>query len=303
MKALLAVLVVALAATSAWLWHALEQERGRKETSYAAPSRSPVGALRENDPLAAGRLTPRQPPGDDEHADFDQARFNRGLVFSGRDPRLLQDQGYMDARRRYLEAAFAQRYPDLARVLEVPEQTALRVVELSHEAQMRESGVTVNTADAPDFWLEEQQKAYESDAAIAALIGEGKLKRWKEYESSIWERHQVRALRLELVDSADPLAGDTAEALIHALYVEQQTLAQETEAASGSMGAVPGAPTVSLSGNAAGLEIEQERRALKAAEKKLTPYQFQIFRTMIERQRTAQRAMEEMDRLGMEALK
>jgi hypothetical protein len=302
MRVLLMVLVATLGATSAWLWRELQREREHVEESQAeiALARSDY---RRPDAERPGPTIPGSVESQDaSHPDyFEQTRFKRGLVFSGSDPRLQRNSEYMDARRRYLRAAFAQRYPDLTRVLGVPEETAFRVVELSHEEQLRASSVTVD-ANRPDFWLEQQQQAYESDRAIAALIGETGLGLWKEYEASNWERHQVRALRLELIDSAEPLDGDEAEKLIHALYEERQRFEEEAGALSGPTGGEPGAPSIAVDQDAAGHEAELERRTLEAAKELLSSYQFETYRDMVVRQRTAQHAMDEMERIGMQVL-
>ncbi len=300
--AVLWVLVLVFGATTIWLWRGLELERAdrpqvevvQSPTSYArvVPSPAPIES------------TPAPAMEQDDHEYFDESRFKRGLIFSGDDPRLRQNEEYMDARRRYLEASFAERYPDLVRVLKVSKETALRIVELSPEEQMRWSGVAVGATDQRSFWLEQQQRAYEGDVAIAALVGEAMLQQWKDYQASIWERHQVRQLRMELMDSVEPLGSDTAESLIRALYEERQRIEQDARAMSGS---TPGdeleGPTFIQSRDAVESQAELERRTLKAAEEVISSYQFEAFRQMLDRQRTAQNAMDEMYRIGMETLK
>jgi len=299
---ILSVLVLVFGATTVWLWRALEQERSdlakievaQSPKSYASgvPSPAPVES------------TPAPAVEQDGHEYFEKSRFKRGLIFSGDDPRLRQIEAYMVARRRYLEASFAERYPDLVRELKVPKETALRIVELSPEEQRRWSGVKIEAKDQRSFWLEQQQRAYEGDVEIAALVGDAKLQQWKDYQASIWERHQVRQLRLELMDSAEPLGGETAESLIRALYEERQRIEQDARAMSGS---TPGdeheGPAFIQGQDAVESQAELERRTLKAAGKVLSSYQFEAFRQMLERQQTAESAMDEMHRIGMETLK
>ncbi len=288
--AILWVLVLVFCATSVWLWRELRLERsGRPQVEVARSSSSDVPEVASPAPIE-----PEPAPNVEQngHEYFDEKRFKRGLIHSGDDPRLRQSAEYMEARRQYLEASFDHRYPDLVRVLKVPKETALRIVELSPEEEMRWFGVWIDKTSQDSLWLEQQQKAYAADVEIAALVGEAKLEQWKEYEASISERHQIRQFRIELMDSAEPLGSDTAELLIRALHEERQRIEEEARAKSGS------APGDDLEE-----EAESERRMLKAAEEVLSSYQFEAFRKMLERQRKAQSASERMQQAGMEALK
>jgi hypothetical protein len=305
MKSFLTLLVIVFAATSAWLWHELklEQERERFAQIPVPATSSRPNKPGANPPLASGPRASLDPAQVDDHAGFDPERFKRGLVLAGRDPRLTGNQAYMDARRRYFEAAFDQRYPELKRVLDVPEETAIRVVELSYEEQLKDSGVTIDATAGRDFWLEQQQKAFDSDAAIAALIGDAKLARWKEYQASIVERHQVRFLRLELMDTTEPLDGDTAESLVRALYEGRQRAEREASASGGptSSDAWQGPPLL-LHDSAPLDEAVLERQALEAAKKVLSSFQYETYRRMVERQQESEDGLDEMFRIGMEVL-
>jgi hypothetical protein len=287
--AVLSVLVLVFGATSVWLWRAQEQERSDRPQAEVAQSPG------SNDRVVASPVPTEPAPApavvQDGHEYFDQTRFNRGLIQSGDDPRLRQSAEYMEARREYFESNFDANYPDLVRVLGVPIETAYRVVELSVEQQLRESGIRIYKTREGDFDLELQQKTQQADAEIAALIGESKLRQWKDYEASLSERYQVRQLRFELMDSSDPLESDKAESLIRALHDERQRIEQDL------------GPAIVDSESDTEFEAESERRSLKAAEKVLSSYQFQAFRKMLEQQRAARSAREQMERAGMEALK
>ncbi len=297
---ILSVLVLVFGATTVWLWRALEQERS--DLAKIEVAQSPTSCSREVASPVPIESGPALAVVMDDHRCFDQTRFNRGLIYSGDDPRLRQNAEYIEARRQHLELRFDETYPDLVRVLGIRRETASRVVELSVEQQLRRSSIRIDATRERDFWLELQQRTQESDAEIAALIGASKLKQWKDYEGSLSERHQVRALRFQLMDSSEPLESDKAESLIRALHEERQWIEQDARVTRPESFLDIG-PTLMAPDDAAAFEAESERRTLKAAEKVLSKYQFAAFREMLERQRTAQNAMERMERAGMEALK
>lgn len=303
MRWLVTLLLIALASTTAWLWLALERERERSAELERLAVASLGADVRVTEAPPAGPTLVPDSAGADDHTGFEPERYKRAVVLTGRDPRLAGNQAYMDARRRYLEASFDQRYPELTRVLGVTEQIALRVVELSYEEQIRSSGIAIDEASGRDFWAEQQQKAFDSDVAIAALIGDAKLAQWKEYQSSIMERHQVRDLRLELMDTAEPLDGEKAELLVRALFEGRQRAEQEANALSGTASADSWqGPTLLPEGNASVDESELRRQSLAAAKKVLSSFQYDTFREIVERQRASQEGLDEMFRLGMKAL-
>jgi len=302
LRPLLATLVVALALTSGWLWHELAKAREK-----AAHVESVVTTTRaQAEPMAApptSMPTPIETADSSSHDSFDQTRFNRGLVFSGNDPRLRKNAQYMEARRRYETVSFDNRYPNLLRVLNVSKDTALKIVDLSYEEQIRRDSLTVDLARDPDFWLRQQQKEYESDSAIAALIGEAKLKQWKEYRSSMMERFEVMELRYALIDSSDPLEAEKAESLIRTLYEKRRQYEEETKAKLGSTGGSMEGPTFFADEKVLGSEVEFEQQKLKAAAGVLSAIQLESYRKMMDEDRAVEGAMEELQRIGMEALK
>lgn len=209
----------------------------------------------------------------------------------------------MEARRRYEALSFDNRYPNLPRVLNVSKDTALKIVELSYEEQIRRDSLTVDLAKDPDFWLRQQQKEYESDSAIAALVGEAKLKQWKDYQSSMMERFEVMELRYALMDSNDPLDAEKAESLIRALYEKRRQYEEETKAKFGATGGSMEGPTFFADEKALGSEVEFEQQKLKAAEGVLSKFQLESYRKMMDDDRAVESATEELQRIGLEALK
>jgi len=117
MRFLLTVLVVVLAATSAWLWHLLEQERSDRPRVEVAQSQTSYA--REVATPASVEPAPASIPEQDDLDHVDMEHLSRGFIVSGHDPRLLQDQNYMEAQRKHLQAALADQYGDLARVLKI----------------------------------------------------------------------------------------------------------------------------------------------------------------------------------------
>lgn len=301
MRWLLAALVIVFAATSGWLWHQLEQER-----VHASRSQSPVARVQ---PASIGVIAPVRPEtlpieagADENHLELqEQERQLNRAILAGTDARLVKNPEYMEARRRYHKEAFGQRYPDLTRVLNVSEETALQIVELSHEEQLRDSGVAINLND-PDSLLKLEQKGYESDAAIAALVGQATLQQWKEYEATIGERYDVKELRTKLMDTREPLSFDEGQSLIRALYEERKRIEAEWQAAGETTGDFR-TPITFLTAENEEVEAMNERRMLKVAKAELSSFQFEVYREMRERQRKTQNALDDMFRIGRESLK
>jgi len=112
-------------------------------------------------------------------------------------------------------------------------------------------------------------------------------------------------LRLELMDTSEPLESDEAESLIRAIH--EETLLIERDAKGMMPEPVSGeereGPTFVVRENLAEFEAESVRRVRKASEKVLSPGQLKTFRRMLEQQREVERTMEQMSRAQMEALK
>ena len=296
------ILVLALAATTAWLWRAFENERQRSKPPQLQVSQLPLerphsGNSRPEDPATQCAVSASQAQQDQPEATL----LLRGPQAFEDDPRLLQDPHYRQARLRFYEAIFAEQYPDLARVLNIPEETADRLIELRAEQQLRQFSTLpleappLDEASRRSFELEQQQRQYEADAEIAALIGSAKLRQWQEYDATLGERQQVRMLRLELMDSPVPLGSDKAELLVRALYEERLRIEQDAQAM------LPDAQSRTVE-NLAEMEAESSRRMLKAADKVLSPDQLRTFRKMLERQQDLQSAIQEKHLAKIQAI-
>ena len=96
----------------------------------------------------------------------------------------------------------------------------LRYLDKPHPNPPNEQELRVRQLDR-----EEAERA--EDAELAALLGEAKVAKWKEYQASLPIRHRVYQLRATLSASAEPLREDQIERLISAIYAEQKQLKEE----------------------------------------------------------------------------
>ena len=311
MRALLIGLVIVLAATSAWLWRELNQERQERENlEIQVAQQGDPRLVRNAQSDAAVESSPAARPRQAALEEAQQSGISaiETRIFDPRsNPRLRQDSNYLEARERFYEAMLNDEYPDLARVLRVSEKTATRLIELRAEQRVRKFGAGLPTGDETNqslFKLEKQQREYEADVEIAALIGQAKLQEWKDYEGSVPERQQVKRLRLELMDSSDPLEFEDGEPLIRALYEVRLQVQQEFNA---MIVDTPSGDEDHPSAEALGEKLmrsneDSNRRMLNASEELLSPSQLKIFRRMLETQQEFENAMTLMHRAQREAL-
>jgi hypothetical protein len=248
MKAGLAVLVVVLGATTAWLW-----------------LRTPTGHPQVESDITEGSLLGNDEP-DAEEGDSGSG-FGNDFV-----PSALPDT--------VPEAAPSPQ------VLEIsPEAAELLFAVLAdhrvqHEGQRRKETGT----DPAQLELETQERNYARDTAISGVIGEAKMPRYKEYVGSLFERYEVIGLQVELMNSEDPLEFDDAQPVIEAMYDERQRIERELEAAHGAADA-DGEFTASFvvdGKKIADLDAKSNDRIFAAAARHLSPTQAKTFRRMLD---------------------
>lgn len=298
-RLLVTALIVVLAATSAWSWHSLRQERERSDRLQAEVAKlrqSPSPAPELPATVApASRALPKRPSSEENGTG---PRI--GFVSSGGDPTPLKDADGVVANNEVFEALLATQYTGLAQLLDLPQAVVDQLIAIkAREFARRVNALPPNLAGASreSLELQRQQDRLEEDTEIAALIGESKLQKFREYESSLGERQHVKELRLELLDTPDPLTADKSERLIRALHQERLRLDEEMAAM------MPPRPDDShpidqyVLGReyVAERQAEMERRLLKAAEAVLSPAQLKTYRGMLEVQSRLQKAaMESM---------
>src|SRR5262245_8829947 len=298
MRLLLAALVVVFAAISAWLWIQLGEVQGRTpavKVSERESCRNSIENLPEPSSVKSPSSAPT-PPAPSTSA-YAGCTIIAGTSSDPRtNPLLRNNQEYLEARLRFYEAMLNDEYPDLARALKIPDKTAIRLVELRANQQVRgfvAGPEPEDEASQPMFQLEVQQRRDQADAEIASLIGNAKLQQWKDYEKSIGERQQVRLLRLELMDSSEPLDFEKGDQLIDALYEERVRVAKEFESiiAEQEERGEDDPPPERLAEKLADSSAKANKRLLEASKDVLSPSQIEIFRNMLERQQRFQNAM------------
>ena len=303
MKRLLVIpLIVVLAATSAWLWYSLGQERERSDRLQAEVATLRQSPGRAPDSQLSTAPAPRELRGSAGIEQSGTSRGAAGFIAPRGDPVLLADSDHVAASKEVHEAILAMQYDDLARILDIPQEIVDQLIAIKARALGRQiGGVAPNRADRDAWELQRQQDHLETNTELVALIGEKKLQKFTEYEESLGERQQVKELRLELMDSSEPLASDKAERLIRALAQERRQFYEEMKAMLPQETTNPQSMDHIIVAReyVAERTSEWEGRLLKAAEAELSPAQMKIYREMLEVQSRMQRALGSM-RAGSE---
>lgn len=299
MKYLVTALIVALTGTSAWLWQSLGRERERSDRLQAE-----VASLRRSGhPALELPATATSPPlkFPKRHANEESVVGPRiGFVSSGGESS-LEGTGGGTANADFFEALLASQYAGLAQFLDLPQTVVDQLIAIkARETILEIEALPPDLAEGTRETLElkRQQDRLEADREIAALVGESKLQEFREFESTLAERHQVKELRLALLDSSEPLMGDKTERLISALHQERLRFEEELAAMSTAQAAEPQSMEFLATNSEYVLErlAEFERRQLKAAGALLSPGQLKAYREILE-------AESRMQKMSMEALR
>lgn len=127
-------------------------------------------------------------------------------------------------------------YNDLASALRVPQSMADRVLDVladtsRHYMEILDKGGPVDgeqlqarATAARDVTSREQRQA------LIPLLGEAGYERWLDYDESQFTRFEMRALRQQLAETAEPLGDDQFESLIKAVHAERVRLNGEIRA-------------------------------------------------------------------------
>jgi hypothetical protein len=154
---------------------------------------------------------------------------------AARQQALLRDPDYRDAMRMQHKAMLAGSYPDLAEELDLTADELDRFMTLLADQRVRaQENQTMSFFDAPPdaAAVQEMQHAAQAwqqtvDQEIAALLGGDKQRAWKEYQSTLGVRHEVKQLRDSLASRGAPLRDDQVKPLQRALAEAQQQQMQE----------------------------------------------------------------------------
>ncbi|MDY0067430.1 MAG: hypothetical protein RBS02_13700 [Steroidobacteraceae bacterium] len=235
---------------------------------------------------------------------------------------LLRDPEYRAALITQHKAMFGTMYPELSTELELDAEQSDRLATLLAEQQLRrqESSSIVALGEPPD---PEQMKALQeraeqerrmADAEIRELLGEEKWSAWKQYQSTMGERHQTTQLRTEFANRGLPLREDQIKPLQQALAESRRRMMETLDAAAHDARiAVSGAPVPFTStGPAPQLEQERQEEILRRQAEEnerlrmtlsgvLTPEQLQYFQERQAAQLKLQDAQMRMMRAQAEA--
>ena len=291
--------VASLAVIALLLWKELVEERERADAMAARVVESPLRAesavIPEQVPGASGDsmsltdVTPAKRPDDDADQYPEERQF-------------LQEPTLREARRRYRQLELASGHIELAKVLGISQETADQLLALLVDRELRYLSKPHPNPRTPEELrirkLENEQAQYEEDREIAALIGEARLPRWKEYQASLPARHQVRQLQVTLFGTGEPLREEQVEPLISALTRERQRADQELSNYAESLKWSGGAESKSQPGRnkvLASLAAAADERTRAAAAAILSQVQLASYERMIRSQRELREAhFEEM---------
>lgn len=147
-----------------------------------------------------------------------------------RSRKLLEDPEYRDAMKRQQKMMMPRMYPDLSSAMRLDEQQAEQLFDVLAEQQIRSmtNRPPFTPGEAPDEtamrdWRDQQQRMLsDNQAEIAAVLGDEKAQQWKNYQSTLAARSQIRELRSNLESAGLPLPADQTEQLVAAVAAEQQ---------------------------------------------------------------------------------
>ena len=153
---------------------------------------------------------------------------------------MLANPEYREAMKRQQRLMLPRMYPDLQAALHLDEQQADRFYDVLAEQQMdmmTQMRPPFTPGGQPDQnaiheWQERQQQQQKKiETAIVGVLGQDGLQQWKDYQTSMPARSQVRELRSTLESAGLSLRQDQAEQLVTAITAEQQRTVNEMRTA------------------------------------------------------------------------
>jgi hypothetical protein len=246
---LFAIAWLTCAAMSVWLWRELRVERARasalqeqvaqmraEQARDAAQSRDKAKDVAKRD--TASTPTQTQTAANSEAAGPATTAAQNGARMLERMKRwnafergLLRKPGYREANRARRTLEMKAGMSDLASALQVSQEDADRLIELLVDRELDYLSTPHpnprNQAEMKVRVAEIAVAEQEQNAAIAALIGDAGVAKWKDYQASMPTRTQMRELRTTLAGTGEPLRAEQMEPLIAAVHAERKRLNDE----------------------------------------------------------------------------
>lgn len=223
---------------------------------------------------------------------------------------LMNDPEYREAMRTQHRMGLNQSYPDLAEELGLSAEQANRFLDLLVDQQLRFS----QDADAfsgrpsdPTQIAEMQRKAEErhraNQAEIAALLGDGGMQQWQEYQQTMGSRFRIRQLSSALEGTGSPLTPDQAKPLRQALAQREKQMMQEMQRnpPQWPTGKITASDRLKLEEDQLERMEEANKRTRAAVSHILTSDQLEAYERMHEQELKMQRAHLRIQRAQIEA--
>lgn len=288
MKTVVVVLSVALVAVGGGainLWRQLEANRhqigelqaqvaGLEAASHgvvAQPVALATPAMPATEPAVAKPVEPASKPSattDSARASVDAIRANMGSPESIARTRALQ------------RAQMPAQYPDVGKALGLSPQEVEKLFDLLADQSAERSRIVAgNRPDTGPQALGNQMS--QEQTQLADLLGD-KFSQWKEYNTQLPTRRQVKDLGAVLTAAGAPLTEAQAGSLIPAVTAAEKENTRQR---------MPQSGPASLLASMNRFSPEANQRILDAAAPHLTPQQLDAYRQMLERQAAQERAM------------
>jgi hypothetical protein len=247
-------LAVAFGLASAWEYRELHAERARaallasriadlqRRTSQGTTRAginvepSPAATALPSDPAVALKRAP-------EIVSESDVRIVRAAKSS-------TTPAYHAALRAQSRRMLASTYSDLGEVLHLTPVELDQVLNILAEQATREMEAAPDALMAADEQAGEASTAQQplaqeramTDAALASVLGNQKLKQWHGYTDSLEARMEVRRWRADLATTSMPLADDAVEPLVSAIAQQERQNPPQADSAISTSVPEPGGP-------------------------------------------------------------
>jgi hypothetical protein len=225
-EVLLALALLASAATALWLWNELCAERELNAALVARVDAQPAPPIAAPEPLSVSPAQSAPAPAVPTPVSSNAVIANAPNVVHGTEEewqtyqrRLMQNPKYREAWRQQERLKYGPRRENLMRLLGLTAEQADAVIDLGID---RNIGWIENPPSTPE---QEETNERDHQARLGALLGEPKRAQLQEYMESRGTRMQVDRFRTQL-SGVDTLRDDQVEPLIAALNVEDTKMRQ-----------------------------------------------------------------------------